>query len=439
MAAAATVAGVVNAATVQVTPTAPDGWGVQVANSGEGGLEAGPATPPAGSGSAVMSLEDSHAFVLFRSTDFDGVMLAEITKLRSYFMKGVSMRSLVLALMVGAVLVADAHGQATFIQFLTLRELVTGLPYPGRDGWWGAYIYPGSPYPFGNLGGSFDVGSVCVADPVNGVWLSAGRGYGDMVAYTPTGSPFLAGQTDPSGRTELCNPLDTDDTWWFAYGDSLNFSPLLVGRFWGLDDELQKPTCDIIPTPEEGLVFLERRSADRQLYDISCVNRDPTYPLRIGTMLICSFKNTWLNTAGQNLVPELETCERYLACGNATFGPVVARGLGCGQPTPGMTPPPPVVQCSTTNRAGGNAADTRQVELATSAGTFQFDYSTYTVADQIIVTYEGQVLLDTGCVGASATHHLSYSGTSTRVQVQVIPNCAGSTDTQWDWTAHCPP
>lgn len=341
----------------------------------------------------------------------------------------------------GAILSTEVHGQATVFQYLTLREIVTGIGIAGRDGVIAAYIFPGSPYPFGNLGEGFSVGSVCAPSQTGqgGVWLSAGQGYGDMVAYTPTGSPFGAGAVDPSGHTELCNP-EADDTWWFAYGDSLNVSPLLTGRFYGKDDELQVPSCSSIPTPEEGLLFLERRSANRQLFDISCQNRDAAFPLRVGTVLLCSFRNTWLDAAGNNLTPVLESCERYLACSNIPFGGNVARGLGCGQPTPGMNLPtnPPVVQCSTTQVAGGNTPDTRQVELAKTSGTFQFDFDTQTVQDQIIVSYEGRTLLNTGCVGTSASRQLSYVGNTTRVSVQVIPNCAGGTNTAWSWTAHCP-
>ena len=75
-------------------------------------------------------------------------------------------------------------------------------------------------------------------------------------------------------------------------------SPVLAGRFFGIDDELQKPSCSFVQTLEEGILFLERRSANRQLYDISCENRDPRFVYRIGTALICSFKNTWLDAAG---------------------------------------------------------------------------------------------------------------------------------------------
>jgi hypothetical protein len=339
-------------------------------------------------------------------------------------------------------LCTKVHAQATVFQTLTLRESVTGSGSAGRDGFMQAYIFPGSPYPFGNLGAAFSVGAVCAVSQTGegGVWLSAGQGFGDMVAFTPGGSPFPAGQADPRGRTELCNPQDTDETWWFAYGNSLNISPLLVGRFFGNDDELQVPSCSSVPTPEEGILFLERRSADRQGSDLSCSNRDPAYPLRVGTVLLCSFTNTWLDGAGNNIQPVLESCERYLACSNVPFGGNVPRGGLCAQGTAGMTPPvtPSVVQCSTQQFAGGNTPETRQVELAQTSGTFQFDFETFLVKDQILVRYEGQTLLDTGCVGTGARQQLAFSGSSTRISVEVIPNCAGESGTAWRWTAHCP-
>jgi hypothetical protein len=33
---------------------------------------------------------------------------------------------------------------------------------------------------------------------------------------------------------------------------------------------------------------------------------------------------------------------------------------------------------------------------------------------------------------------LNYSGNSSKVEVQVIPNCAGGSDTAWNYTVHCP-
>lgn len=97
-----------------------------------------------------------------------------------------------------------------------------------------------------------------------------------------------------------------------------------------------------------------------------------------------------------------------------------------------------VVACNDTQVAGGDTADSRFVEMGKSAATFQFDFETFSQQDRVIVTYQGSTLFDTGCVGANGSRQLSYSGTATRVNVQVIPNCAGGTGTSWNYTVHCP-
>jgi hypothetical protein len=74
--------GIVSAAImVLVSPATPGSWAVQTLNGGTGGLESGPGTPPLGSGSAFETLPDGNAFVAFRSTAYDGVLLANITSL----------------------------------------------------------------------------------------------------------------------------------------------------------------------------------------------------------------------------------------------------------------------------------------------------------------------------------------------------------------------
>jgi hypothetical protein len=95
--------------------------------------------------------------------------------------------------------------------------------------------------------------------------------------------------------------------------------------------------------------------------------------------------------------------------------------------------------CNDQQVAGGDTPDTRIIELGQVSGTAQFDFDTYSIPDDIIVTYEGRVLLDTGCVGTSGSQSLPYSGSSTAMTVEVRPNCQGGTSgTQWDYTLHCP-
>jgi murein DD-endopeptidase MepM/ murein hydrolase activator NlpD len=108
---------------------------------------------------------------------------------------------------------------------------------------------------------------------------------------------------------------------------------------------------------------------------------------------------------------------------------------GCINASPTPTPVP----CSTTQVAGGDTAETRIVQMGKAAGSFTFSYNTYSIRDQMVVSYEGKTLFDTGCVGASGSVSLTYSGTSTTITVQVTPNCAGGTSgTQWDFTVGCP-
>lgn len=97
------------------------------------------------------------------------------------------------------------------------------------------------------------------------------------------------------------------------------------------------------------------------------------------------------------------------------------------------------MQCDDTTQAGDDLPYTGQVELGQSQGTFDVFYDMQTVMDQIIVSYEGSVLFDSGCVSGSATVPITYSGTATSVQVQVNPNCdGGSSGTAWSFSVSCP-
>jgi hypothetical protein len=116
----------------------------------------------------------------------------------------------------------------------------------------------------------------------------------------------------------------------------------------------------------------------------------------------------------------------------AASAPIVL--MGRGMPSVAAISP-----CSTQQFAGGDTADTRTLEMGKSSGTFQFSYQTYDIADQMIVTYEGKTLLDTGCVARSESVDLRYAGASTQVTVQVKPNCSGASNhTEWTFTVGCP-
>lgn len=98
------------------------------------------------------------------------------------------------------------------------------------------------------------------------------------------------------------------------------------------------------------------------------------------------------------------------------------------------------LDCDSQFVAGGDIPETHEVELGQSSGTVEFSYNTYSQQDQVIVSYEGSVLFDSGCVGMSETVPLSYSGASTSLTVELQPNCAdpGSSGTSWDFSVSCP-
>lgn len=109
--------------------------------------------------------------------------------------------------------------------------------------------------------------------------------------------------------------------------------------------------------------------------------------------------------------------------------------------------PAPEVRCSEVQNAGGDTPDTRVVDLGQNAGTFRFEFDTFSQKDRMVVTYlddlplgniDRRMLFDTGCVGRRNSVFLDYSGNSSKVEVQVFPNCAGGSRTAWNYTVHCP-
>ena len=107
-------------------------------------------------------------------------------------------------------------------------------------------------------------------------------------------------------------------------------------------------------------------------------------------------------------------------------------------PSHATTTGPGVGTCGVQQVAGGDTADQRLIEMGVKSGSFDFSYQTFSQQDRIIVRYGSDVLFDTGCVGAANTVNLNYSGSSTKIEVEVIPNCAGGSGTAWNYTVGCP-
>lgn len=95
-------------------------------------------------------------------------------------------------------------------------------------------------------------------------------------------------------------------------------------------------------------------------------------------------------------------------------------------------------RCNDTQKAGGDAPEVHQIDLGVTSGVFRFDYQTFDVKDQIIVSQGGMTIFNSGCVGESRSVQVQFSGYTSVIEVRVNPNCAGSTSTAWNFTVHCP-
>lgn len=95
-------------------------------------------------------------------------------------------------------------------------------------------------------------------------------------------------------------------------------------------------------------------------------------------------------------------------------------------------------RCNDMQKAGGDAPEVHQIDLGQTSGMFRFDYETFDVKDQIIITQGGVTIFNTGCVGEKRSVQVGFSGYTTVIEVRVNPNCAGSSSTAWNFTVHCP-
>ena len=99
---------------------------------------------------------------------------------------------------------------------------------------------------------------------------------------------------------------------------------------------------------------------------------------------------------------------------------------------------PSVGTCNEAQTAGGDTPESRTFDVGTNCADLTLAYDTVSVEDAITVSYEGAVVAQTGCVGASASLSFNICGTSTEVLGEVVPNCAGGSGTAWSFTLQCP-
>ncbi|HEX2877463.1 MAG TPA: hypothetical protein VHP33_39720, partial [Polyangiaceae bacterium] len=119
-----------------------------------------------------------------------------------------------------------------------------------------------------------------------------------------------------------------------------------------------------------------------------------------------------------------------------------------------------MADCSNDLHSGKNSPDSFDIEMKKTQGWATLRVRTYDVPDNIIISYEGTEVVRTGCFGTdkrpvgfvqlgnlTATCHgngecdlrFRYGpGTSTTLNVDVIPNCEGTTETEWYFKVGCP-
>ena len=93
-------------------------------------------------------------------------------------------------------------------------------------------------------------------------------------------------------------------------------------------------------------------------------------------------------------------------------------------------------QCPSTRESGGRGTYRFTIDMILTAGTFPVYYQMYTIPDALTISYEGNVLFDTGgLVSGSNSFSLSFSGSSSKVEVLIT---APNQGTAWNLFIGCP-
>jgi len=118
---------------------------------------------------------------------------------------------------------------------------------------------------------------------------------------------------------------------------------------------------------------------------------------------------------------DLQDLERRAGGGGFEAGPIIGR-------------------CDEVKRQGSDRPETHIIELGKTSGSFLFEYQTYTRKDRIVLVSGHRQLFDSGCVGTNGWRSVNvpFSDPSSTVMVEIFPNCAGESDTRWEFIVHCP-
>lgn len=102
--------------------------------------------------------------------------------------------------------------------------------------------------------------------------------------------------------------------------------------------------------------------------------------------------------------------------------------------------PTTIGACNDFTNAGGDTPEVAKIELGTRTGTFEFTFETFSIKDKIDITHGGHLIFSTGCVGENdkVSVSLSPESSATSIIVDVSPNCAGTSNTEWNYVVSCP-
>lgn len=105
--------------------------------------------------------------------------------------------------------------------------------------------------------------------------------------------------------------------------------------------------------------------------------------------------------------------------------------------------PEPSFSCTTEVAWGENITDPQihsfYIEMGTNQGETTLEYDLFTNQDAITVWHDGDVLIgEVPCGSGTGSIPISWAGGQEWIEVRIQSNCAGTADTDWNFTVYCP-
>lgn len=103
-------------------------------------------------------------------------------------------------------------------------------------------------------------------------------------------------------------------------------------------------------------------------------------------------------------------------------------------------PGPPRATCNSIVNAGGDVGETVPIDVSGTTGTIDFQYDTLTQPDRMVVFIDRRLVFDTGCLGTQGYRNqlIPLPEGAMNLTVRIEPNCAGGSNTAWNFKLVCP-